>query len=149
MRLSARELNGFLVEAFPRAEKTFEVQEVTHDGLVLRCHAREKHLRPGGTISGPLLMTMADTAMYLAVLSRIGLVAMAVTTNLNINFMRKAKQGVLLGRTRLLKLGKRLAVGDVTIFEAENPQAVAHASLTYAIPPLDSSAVHRSADHPD
>tara|TARA_B100000674_G_C37353516_1_gene695210 strand:- start:316 stop:564 length:249 start_codon:yes stop_codon:yes gene_type:complete len=80
-------------------------------------------------------MAMADTAMYLAIFSRLGLVTMAVTTNLNMNFLRRAPLGDLLGHTRLLKLGSKLASGDVTIYADGHDAPVAHASVTYALPP--------------
>jgi uncharacterized protein (TIGR00369 family) len=136
--LGPEELNSFLSRVFPGAEKIFSVDRITDDGLILKCRATERHLRPGGTVSGPLLMTMADTAMYLVILSRVGLVAMAVTTNLNISFLRKAPMGELIGHTRLLKLGSRLAVGDVTIHHIDDPRPVAHASVTYSIPPREA-----------
>jgi uncharacterized protein (TIGR00369 family) len=133
--LSPTELNQLLSGIFPGSERLFSVDSTSHEGIVLRCKPTEKHLRPGGTVSGPLLMAMADTAMYLAIFSRLGLVTMAVTTNLNINFLRKAPHGELVGKTRILKIGSRLAVGDVTIYPAIGDEPVAHASVTYSIPP--------------
>ena len=132
---SPEELNQFLSSIFPGADQMFSVDSVDSEGIVLRCIPTEKHLRPGGTVSGPLLMAMADTAMYLAIFSRLGLVAMAVTTNLNMNFLRKARLSALVGHTRLLKMGSRLATGDVTIYVDGEDAPVAHASVTYSIPP--------------
>jgi uncharacterized protein (TIGR00369 family) len=106
-----------------------------------RCTARlPDHadlLRPGGTISGPAMMALADYALWIAVMAAIGQVELAVTTNLNINFLRKPKPGVLVGDCRLLKVGKRLAYGEVSIYtEGEDPDApVAHVTSTYSIPP--------------
>ena len=131
------ELNAFLRAVFPHAESLFSVESVTQSGLILRCTPSEQHLRPGNTLSGPLLMTMADTAMYLAIFSRLGPVAMAVTTNLTMSFLRKAPMSELRGHTRLLKLCSRLATGDVTIFSEGLDEPVAHASVTYAIPRQD------------
>lgn len=91
--------------------------------------------RPGGTISGPTLMMLADVAMYIAVLASVGWVPLAVTTNLNINFLRKPAPGALLADCEILKLGKRLAVGSVTIREEGEDEPVAHATSTYSIPP--------------
>ena len=93
------------------------------------------NLRPGGTISGPTLMAMVDFGFYLLLLARLGPVALAVTTNLNINFMRKPEPGDLLGEGRLLKLGRTLAVGDFTIWSEGKKDPVAHATVTYSIPP--------------
>ena len=86
-------------------------------------------------MSGPTLMAMVDCGFYLLLLARLGPVAMAVTTNLNINFMRKPEPGDLVGEGRLLKLGKTLAVGDFTIWSEGEKDPVAHATVTYAIPP--------------
>jgi uncharacterized protein (TIGR00369 family) len=93
--------------------------------------------RPGGTIAGPTLMMLADVAMYIAVLASVGWVPLAVTTNLNINFLRKPAPGALLADCEILKLGKRLAVGAVTIREEGDDAPVAHATSTYSIPPQD------------
>jgi uncharacterized protein (TIGR00369 family) len=91
-------------------------------------------LRPGGTLSGPSLMALADTAMWAALLAMIGPVALSVTVNLNIDFLRKPGPVDAIAETRILKLGKRLAVGDVLISSDGDPEPVAHASVTYAIP---------------
>jgi acyl-coenzyme A thioesterase PaaI-like protein len=92
-------------------------------------------LRPGGTISGPTLMALADFAMYVVLLSAIGPVGLAVTTNLSINFLRKGQPGQdVLAAARLLKLGKRLAVGEVNLLSGTTPDPIAHAISTYSIP---------------
>ena len=93
-------------------------------------------LRPGGTVSGPTLMALADCAMYVVLLSAIGPVGLAVTTNLGINFLSKAPAGHdVIAEARLMKLGKRLAVGEVTLFSAAGADPVAHVTATYSIPP--------------
>ena len=93
------------------------------------------HLRPGGTVSGPAIMLLADMAMYTAILTTIGEVFLAVTTNLNINFLRKPKHDKnLVGESTLMKLGKRLIVGEVKIHSQGNSEPVAHATCTYSIP---------------
>jgi uncharacterized protein (TIGR00369 family) len=96
---------------------------------------RDADLRPGGTVSGPKLMWLADVATYMLLLARLGPVTLAVTTNLNINFLRKPVGPSLTAEARLLKLGQRLAVFEVSLFAGEAPQPVAHATLTYSIPP--------------
>lgn len=97
----------------------------------------ERDLRPGGTISGPTMMAMADTALYVAILAEIGLVALAVTTSLSFNFMRKPTgDRDLVARCKLLKLGKNLAVGEVSIYSEGDERVVAHAVGTYSIPPV-------------
>ncbi|MDE0589540.1 PaaI family thioesterase [Halocynthiibacter sp. C4] len=136
LKMDRAELNGFLQEAFPQVASDFEVEEVSEETLRVRMKITEKNLRPGGTVSGPAMFSLADVAIYLAVLARIGPVALAVTTNANIDFMRKPVAGEdLLAEARILKLGKSLAVGDVLIQSEGMEAPVARASLTYAIPP--------------
>lgn len=134
--MTAAELEAFLARDFGQVAADFAVAEVTGDGLILRLKIEERHLRPGGTVSGPAMFGLADVAMYLAILSRIGPVALAVTTNCSVDFMRKPEAGRdLLAHARLLKLGRQLAVGDVLIFSEGRTEPVARAGLTYAIPP--------------
>jgi uncharacterized protein (TIGR00369 family) len=133
--MSVEELNAFLVTHFPHFEDTFRVEEVADRRAGVRLIYHDRHLRPGETISGASLMALADLAMYVAVLAMIGPVALAVTTNLNINFLRKPPKGDVLAECRLLKLGKRLAVGEVTMNSESDPEPVAHATVTYSIPP--------------
>jgi uncharacterized protein (TIGR00369 family) len=130
------ELHEFLKEHFPQAPAGISVESVDDAMIRVRQRTEDRHLRPGGTISGPTLMAMVDCGFYLLLLARLGPVAMAVTTNLNINFMRKPEPGDLLGEGRLLKLGKTLAVGDFTIWSEGMDDPVAHATVTYAIPPV-------------
>lgn len=129
-------LEAFLVEAFPQVHRDFKVLEVTTDGVIVKLLTEERHLRPGGTVSGPTMFALADVGMYLAILSRIGPEALTVTTNCSIDFMRKPAAGVdLVAETRLLKLGRVLAVGDVMLRSEGSDAIVARASLTYSIPP--------------
>jgi len=100
----------------------------------MRLRFDAKHLRPGGTISGPAMFALADVALYVAILGQIGRVSLAVTTNLNINFLRKPDPRDLIGEARLIKLGKRLAVGEVAIFSDGRDELVAHAVGTYSLP---------------
>ena len=129
-------LQAFLRAEFPQAADDFTIRDVTGDGVRVGLNAAERHLRPGGTVSGPTMFALADVAMYLAVLSRIGPQALAVTTNVSIDFMRKPPAGAELTCTaRLLKLGRALAVGDALIGAAGLSGPVARAGLTYSIPP--------------
>jgi uncharacterized protein (TIGR00369 family) len=135
--LTLAELETFLRTEFHQAfhEKSgFSVEELWHGGVKVRQTFKEKFIRPGGTISGPTMMALADVAMYLAVLSAIGPVPLAVTTSLNINFLRRPAAADLLAEAKLMKLGKRLAVGDVAIWSAGRDDLVAHATSTYSIP---------------
>ena len=129
-------LQAFLARDFAQVAADFVVERAEADGLTLRLRVAEQHLRPGGTVSGPAMFALADVAMYLAILSRIGPVALAVTTNCSMDFMRKPQAGVdMRAEARLLKLGRSLAVGDVMLFSDGMAEPVARASLTYAIPP--------------
>ncbi|MGR3434865.1 MAG: PaaI family thioesterase [Shimia sp.] len=135
-RMDVPALATFLAEVFPQVAADFRVEAVTAEGLRLRLIVDERHLRPGGTVSGPTMFGLADVAVYLAILSRIGPKALAVTTNCAIDFMRKPAAATdLIAECRLLKLGKVLAVGDVLVFSDGLAAPVARASLTYSIPP--------------
>ncbi|HXI92760.1 MAG TPA: PaaI family thioesterase [Blastocatellia bacterium] len=134
--MTAEELEQFLYSHFPdTAHRAFKVERVEEMFAQVRMRYDRRHLRPGGTISGPSLMMLSDIAMYLALLGMIGPVALAVTTNLNINFLRKPEQSDVIAECRLLKLGKRLAVGEVTMYSEGDNAPVAHATVTYSIPP--------------
>jgi acyl-coenzyme A thioesterase PaaI-like protein len=133
--LTPDDLHRFLREEFPEAPPGIKVELLKDDFIRVRQKTGPLHLRPGGTISGPTLMAMVDCGFYLLLLGRLGPVALAVTTNLNINFMRKPEPVDLIGEGRLLKLGKTLAVGDFTIWSEGVADPVAHATITYSIPP--------------
>jgi uncharacterized protein (TIGR00369 family) len=142
MAMTVEELERFLVAEFPQfyhATSGLVIEAVWDRGCQVRQAFREESIRPGGTISGPTMMALADFAMYVAVLSAIGPVPLAVTTNLNINFLRKPERSDLLAEARLLKLGKRLAVGEVVIRSAGEDEAVAHVTATYSIPPRNGA----------
>ncbi len=114
-----------------------EIQEIGDGSCRVRQPYREAFVRPGGTISGPTMMGLADCAMWIAVMSVVGRAEMAVTTNLNINFLKRPKPGALIADCRVLKAGKRLAYGEISLFsegkEEEGP--VAHVTCTYSLPP--------------
>jgi len=135
--LTQSELERFLRNEFPHVFKAgsgLSIEEIWHGGAQVRQAYREDFIRPGGTISGPTMMALADFAMYVAVLSSIGVVPLAVTTNLSINFLRKPSAADLLAEAKLMKLGKRLAVGEVAIWSVGGVELVAHATSTYSIP---------------
>ena len=128
------ELEAFFASEFPQAD--FIIDAVGNRSATIRKRVNNDHLRPGGTVSGPVMMDMADTALYCAILGEIGLVALAVTTNLNINFLRKpSPDRDMIAECRLIKLGKLLAIGEVSIYPDGDDEPVAHAVGTYAIPP--------------
>lgn len=136
LKMDATALTEFLAREFGQVAGEFAVERADEAGVSLRLKVADRHLRPGGTVSGPTIFALADVAMYLAILARIGPVALAVTVNCAVDFMRKPVSGRdLLGEARVLKLGRSLAVGDVMIFSDGQADPVARASLTYAIPP--------------
>ena len=138
--MTVGELERFLAAEFPQGvnpESGLSIEAVWDGGCRVRQAFRELHVRPGGTISGPTMMALADFAMYVAVLAAIGPVPLAVTINLNINFLRKPAPRDLTGEARLLKLGKRLATGEVLIRSDGEAEPVAHVTSTYSIPPRD------------
>ena len=141
--LSAEEVSAYLAQEFPQIGigRNFSVEAVGPMSARMRLHYRDDHLRPGGTISGPTLFALADVALYVAILAQLGRVKLAVTTNLTINFLRKPGPGDLIGAARLLKLGKRLAVGEVTITSVGASEILAHATGTYSIPPVGEDVV--------
>jgi uncharacterized protein (TIGR00369 family) len=132
----------FLDEHFPQAaNQGLAIEHLDDTTICVRLPADERHLRPGGTIAGPTLMWLVDLGFYLLLLGRLGPVAQAVTTNLNINFMRKPEPADLIGEGRLMKLGRSLAVGDFTIWSEGRTEPVAHATVTYSIPPFSDGEV--------
>ena len=136
-KMSVAELDAFLLKEFPQAFASGDITIERADGesCLIRERFHDRMLRPGGTVSGPTLMALADVAMYVVLLSAIGPVGLAVTTNLNINFLRKGQPGQdVLAAAKILKLGKRLAVGEVSLMSGTSPDPIAHVTATYSIP---------------
>jgi len=132
-KVTRQELAQFLQKEFPQNKSTIE--SVGNRMATMRHTIGEAELRPGGTVAGPVMMFVADVALYVAILGEIGIVPLTVTTSLNINFLRKpASDRAIIGVCKLLKLGKTLAVGEVTIYSEGVDDPVAHAVGTYAIP---------------
>jgi uncharacterized protein (TIGR00369 family) len=137
-RLSAKEIEMMLEREFPqvfRPGSGLSIEHVEFGAARVRQTFNPGQIRPGGTISGPTMMALADFAMYVVVFSLAGNQPLAVTTNLNINFLRRPAQGDLLAEARALKSGKRLIVGEVTIRSAGGDEPVAHVTATYSVPP--------------
>ncbi len=147
--LDLAQVNSFLAVHFPQIGpgRDFIVESVGPMSARLRLVYRDEHLRPGGTISGPSMFALADVAIYVAILAQIGVGddpskahlsagSLAVTTNLNINFLRKPEPRDLIGEAKLMKLGKRLAVGEAWLHSEGDDAPVAHAVATYSIPPV-------------
>lgn len=134
--MDAEALNAFLGREFPQVAGEYRVERVDPDLLTARLTVGEAHLRPGGTVSGPSIFALADLAIYCAILARIGPVALAVTTNASVDFMRKPEAGMdLRAECRVLKLGRVLAVAEALIYSEGGAGPVARCSMTYSIPP--------------
>ncbi|NOT60141.1 MAG: PaaI family thioesterase [Acidobacteria bacterium] len=136
LEMTVAEIQSFLSEHFPKIDQMrLQIESLAPRELRLRMGYHEAQLRPGGTLSGPTQMALADVGVYILLLAHIGPVALAVTTNLNINFLRKPAPADLIAQINLLKLGQRLAIGEVTMFSEGEDEPVAHATVTYSIPP--------------
>lgn len=137
MKMSRDEVEAFLEREFPQIHdggRVYALVAVSAAGVTLTLDAATRHLRPGGTVSGPSMMALADIAAYAAILSALGPHALAVTTSFNINFLRRPAPGKIAASARLLKAGRRLAVVEIALEDGED-ELVAHATATYAIPP--------------
>ncbi len=136
-RISAEAFETLIRETIPLTHALpFRVEELGWGTARIRMIYSDALLRAGGTISGPAMMTLADTALYAAVLTRIGLVPLAVTSELSIHFLRKPEPRDLIGTATLLRLGRKLAVGTISI-STDGGSVVAHSTGTYALPPQD------------
>lgn len=134
-KVTCAQINTLLREYELDQEGLITVEALGPKSATVRFRVGAKHLRPGDTVSGPTLMTLADVAMYAALLGEIGLVSLAVTTNLNINFLRKPRQTDVIAESKLLKIGKQLVIGEVFLYSEGDEALVAHATSTYSIPP--------------
>ena len=135
LKMTIAEITAFLEKVFPQIDQDFEIVSLTADEVVVRMNVGDKHLRPGGTVSGPSMFALADVAYYIATLARIGPEALTVTTNCSIDFMHKPSASNMIAKARVLKLGRTLSVGDVLLYSEGQGAPVARANLTYAIPP--------------
>ena len=136
LALDKTEVMAFMDEVFPQVKGTYAIDTLEEMSIRMRLIADDRHLRPGGTVSGPAMFGLADCATYAMVLGMIGRQALTVTTNCSIDFMRKPASGLdLIAEGRLLKLGRLLAVADILLRSEGQEAVVARASLTYAIPP--------------
>lgn len=139
--LSAQELEDYMGEVFPQVNsggKFYSVEAVTNGIARLKFEPGEQHLRPGNTVSGPALFALSDYAAYVVLLAHIGKVPLAVTTNLNIDFLNKPDASApIYADAEILKLGKRLAVISIKVVSSATNKMVAHATATYSMPPRD------------
>ncbi|WP_171121405.1 MULTISPECIES: PaaI family thioesterase [unclassified Ruegeria] len=139
--LNREELSDYMAQVFPQVKDDFVVEDVTKDTIVMRLVVEDRHLRPGGTVSGPSMFGLADVCVYALILARKGRLSLAVTTGCSMDFMRKPDGDKdMIARCRLLKLGRTLAVGDVLMYSVGSDKPVARATMTYSLPPEGSSA---------
>ena len=139
--MNVSELTALLGATFPQAfapPSPFRVTEVFSSGAVLRLDPDDSHLRHGGTVSGPTMFALADIAGYVAILAHVGPATATVSTNVNINFLRKPEMKPLQARATILKLGRQLVVTDILISSVEGDEILAHATATYSMPPKKS-----------
>jgi acyl-coenzyme A thioesterase PaaI-like protein len=128
-----QQISDFMAESFPQSKVSIDA--VDADSATVRHTIGLEELRPGGTVSGPVLMAVADAALYVAIFGRLGIVPLAVTTSLTVNFLRKPESGRdIVGVCKLMKAGRSLAVGEVWLYSAGSDEPVAHAVGTYALP---------------
>ncbi|MBY6081133.1 PaaI family thioesterase [Ruegeria arenilitoris] len=141
LAMNKEELTEYLAQVFPQVHKDFVVMDLTDDSIRMRLVVEDRHLRPGGTVSGPSMFALADVCVYSMVLARKGRQSLAVTTNSSMDFLRKpAGVADMIAECRLLKLGRTLAVGDVLMYSEGQEAPVARASMTYSLPPAGSAA---------
>lgn len=137
-RLTVEEVNAFLAREFPQMQQdgpTYEIESIGYGASRMRLLVSDRHLRPGGTVSGPSMMALADVALYVALLGAIGPIKLAVTTSLNINFLRRPPLGDVIATCRYLKIGRALAVGEAGLRSDGAEDLIAHVTATYSIPP--------------
>ncbi len=137
--MTAAEIHDFMSQTFPAGELPWSIDEVTDTGCVITCPANEWSARPGGTLSGPALMGYADGAAFVALVAQIGPETMAVTSNLNINFLRRPPLATTRVEANNLKIGRTLALIETTLFTVGDPKPVAHAVVTYSMALLGRS----------
>ncbi|CUH48405.1 PaaI family thioesterase [Ruegeria atlantica] len=139
--LNREQLSDYLVEVFPQVEKDFVIDRLDENSITMRLKVGDRHLRPGGTVSGPSMFGLADVSVYAMILALKGRQSLAVTTGCSMDFMRKPDgANDMIARCSLLKLGKTLAVGDVLMFSEGSVKPVARATMTYSLPPAGSAA---------
>jgi len=134
LKMTIEDLSTFLGDVFPQVKDDFLIEDMSETEITVRMKVADRHLRPGGTVSGPSMFALADVSFYMLIMGNVGPEALAVTTNCSIDFMRKPEACDMIAKARLLKLGNVLAVGDVLLFSETMGEPVAHANLTYSIP---------------
>ena len=135
IKLSGEQVESLIQMGFAAKQKIFTIESLQPGSIRLRVPYQERMLRPGNVLSGPALFTAADMAMYALILGHVGPQMMAVTANMNLNFLNKAAPGDIIADGRLLKLGRKLAVMEVSLYSSADPETmVAHVTGSYALP---------------
>ena len=135
LHFTSTTLIEYLEQVFPQIKGEFTILDLAERHLKVKLNIQEKHLRPGGTVSGPSMFSLADVSVYMAIMAMIGPEPLAVTTGCSLDFMRKPVGGRdIIASCKLLKLGRSLAVGDVLIHSEGMYEPVARATMTYSIP---------------
>lgn len=131
--LSIAEVHSLFLKAFPKSD--LEIMEIRRSFVkIKRPPSTEADLRPGNSVSGPILMGFTDVSMYIAVIAQMGEMGLkSVTSNLNMSFLKRVKPGVLIAEATLLKMGQRQSVGDIRIYNEDSEQPVAQAIITYML----------------
>ncbi|HEY6319159.1 MAG TPA: PaaI family thioesterase [Acidimicrobiia bacterium] len=132
--LNARQVTEYLDEVWPGVTSSMTIEEVGGRRARVRTRVGDNGLRPGGIVSGPVLMSLADSAVWAAIIGVLRDAAMAVTVSLTIHFLRPAPPGDVVAEAQLHKVGRRLATGDVLLYAEGQDEPVAHATVTYALP---------------
>lgn len=144
MSASKEEIVAFMAQEFPQVG--YQVEKVDERGAILSREIGVNELRPGGTVSGPVMMSIADVAIYVAILGRIGIVPLTVTTSLSINFLRKpAAEARIIADCTLMKVGRTLIIGEVSLYSEGSDDMVAHVVGTYSVPPASITNGHDKA----
>lgn len=137
MSMSKTEIINFFEQTFPHYDK-ISIDEVGAQGATIRHRIGAAELRPGSSVAGPVIMLLADVVIYVAILGEIGFVPLTVTTSLNINFLRKpSSETDLIAKCQLLKVGRKLVVGEVNLYSEGSDEVVAHCVATYSVPPTN------------
>ena len=140
MSLNQQQITALLLQHFPQIQDEISIDSLTEHEAIVRLRVNNRHLRPGNTVSGPSMFLLADVAAYIAILAQVGARTQAVTTSAHIDFLRKPQaQADIIATTKVLKIGKQLAVTDVYLYSENDSNMVARAAMTYSLPPMNQA----------
>ena len=140
MSLNQQQITDLLQQHFPQIQDEISIDSLNQQEATVRLSVNNRHLRPGNTVSGPSMFLLADVAAYIAILAQVGARTQAVTTSAHIDFLRKPQaQADIIATTKVLKIGKQLAVTDVYLYSENDSNMVARAAMTYSLPPVNQA----------